>query len=161
MAVGIAMMTAGLWRVGVAQMRGEASNNISIIGDCVHFVVDGASVWSLAVCDIRIIAECTVQADPIRDDYFVVFLDSRMREYVVPTTAPGLLAAIDVLQERLKCQMQFGLANSTVLASRILWPDDLQGAPLFDDETGTDQSDRASGELAIHPTALRYLQECR
>jgi len=86
--------------------------------------------WTLPLEDLRIIGEYTTPNGPAQEDYFVVFIDRNAQQYEVPArlvtneTAATLRQSIG--------EFHFGLAHATDLESRIMWPPDYAGTPLFD-----------------------------
>jgi hypothetical protein len=86
-------------------------------------------IWSVPISKIRIIGEYTTCDGPWGDDYFV-FL-TREECFEASFYARGRDKVLSELKCRLQHELRTGLCHSTELASRILWPAQLEGHPLF------------------------------
>ena len=94
-------------------------------------VVYGDSGWELAVGSIAIIGEYTDASGPLLDDWFLVFVADSGERYAVPACTDGLEEVLSQLGRQLNAELQCGLCNSTELNSRIIWPPEICGEPLF------------------------------
>ena len=89
--------------------------------------------WSLPVSTIRIVGEFTNDHGPHLDDYFLVFVTEATGEWRTASFyAKGRDEFLDKLASALPGVSSLALANSTDWKSRVLWPKELQGRPLFE-----------------------------
>ena len=108
----------------------EASGKIRLDHEyIVYQLPDGG--WQLPVSEIKIVGEHTDDQGPMVDDYFLVFLtDSNV--YEAPFYAEGVTAFLHELGNRLGAPLSCELGNSTNYRSRIMWPSEMEGLPVFD-----------------------------
>lgn len=106
----------------------ETPEHLSVADRDVRYGND-RTLWALPVEDVRLIGEYTTPNGPQGEDYFVVFLDRDGRRYEVPASAITREAA-DALRKRIG-PFGFGLAHTTDLDSRIMWPPEYADEPLF------------------------------
>ena len=90
--------------------------------------------WRLRLADIRVIGEATNDSGPQQDDYFLCFACDAQRWFEASFYAAGRDELLSALEEQLSTPMLLQLAGSTDYASRILWPANLTGEPMFDYE---------------------------
>jgi hypothetical protein len=89
--------------------------------------------WSLAVSDIRLVAEYTTSDGPWSDDYFLAFIRARQpTHHETSFYADGRDDALRQLGQALGTVLRLGLCNSADFKSRIIWPTYLADKPLFD-----------------------------
>ena len=93
------------------------------------------TMWQMAIDDLVCLAGYTTSAGPFADDYVLVFAgkDGLWRE--ASFYSFGQDEVIKLLETKLGCSLALGLASSTTLASRIIWPKELEGHPLFTGKT--------------------------
>jgi hypothetical protein len=83
----------------------------------------------LDLADLRLVGEWTDGSGPA-DDWFYVFAgDDPSRLFEAPVYAGVDLVA--ALSRELGEALEVGLAHSTEWASRVIWPAELAGRPLF------------------------------
>lgn len=87
--------------------------------------------WDLPVEAIRLIGEWTDEAGPFADDYFLVFAAGTGPWRSASFYAEGMLQALLDLEAPLGESLRTGLAGSTRLASRVIYPRELTGRPLL------------------------------
>jgi hypothetical protein len=79
--------------------------------------------WSVAISDIRLIAEFTTELGPWADDYFLVFLTAPENGWHEASFyAEGRDEMLDRLGKTLGVELELGLCNSAVFKTRIIWP---------------------------------------
>ena len=105
-----------------------ATTGLSLEDDVLRFERE-RDAWSLPVRDLRLLGEYTTPSGPIDDDYFLVFIDRSGNRYEAPVDHAAT-AAVRRLRERLG-PFDFGLASSTALQSRIMWPPEYADKPLY------------------------------
>ena len=106
----------------------KRSGRIDLTGDRLAYTPPHGTGWSVELAEIRLIAEETIEA--MGDDWFI-HLATGSEWYVFPFYAAGFQEVWDRLCERFP-GMELGLARSASFASRVLWPPQLHGQPLFD-----------------------------
>lgn len=106
----------------------ETSEHLSVAGNDVRYGND-RTLWALPIEDVRLIGEYTTPNGPHGEDYFVVFLDRAERRYEVPASAITP-ETVDALRKRIG-EFGFGLAHTTDLDSRVMWPPKYANQPLF------------------------------
>ncbi len=110
----------------------EDSGQIELDGDVIRYTSTTYSDWTIAINDIRIIGEATNQNGPFADDYFLCFATGPKRWYEASFYASGGEAVLIELGARLDTVLQLRLSSSTDFTSRILWPVEFAGKPMFE-----------------------------
>jgi len=87
--------------------------------------------WIVPVSAIRVIGEHTDDQGPYIDDYFLIFLTD-CDAFEASFYAEGQEQFLHDLSYFLGVSLSLELANSTDYNSRVIWPPDLTGEPLFD-----------------------------
>jgi len=115
--------------------RNDPVRRLACDGASVRYEVGEEVVWQIAVSNLACLAEYTTANGPFVDDYFLVFSgkDGFHREASFYST--GRDEMLETLSESLGCALRLVLANSTAFRSRIIWPLNLEGYPLFIDKT--------------------------
>lgn len=106
------------------------SGQVCIIGDRLSFTQPRGLVWSIDLSEIRLVAEETIETFAGGDDW-IIHLAFQSQWCSFPKYAAGFGEVWDRLSERFP-NMELGLARSASFASRVLWPPQLRGQPLFD-----------------------------
>lgn len=99
--------------------------------DCIRLVEGGLDVWAIRLCHIAVIAEVNLEADPILDDYFLVFVDWTCATYSVPITASGWTECVYFLNAHLNGMVSLRCAHVTERSSQVIWPPTLCGIALL------------------------------
>ncbi len=107
----------------------ELSGRIWIKNKTIHYKMPNGG-WELPVSEIKIIGEHTDQSGPA-NDYFIVFL-AAWGWYEASFYANGCDRLLDDLGQLLDNKLDCELLNSTDFNSRIMWPTEMRGNPLFD-----------------------------
>ncbi len=106
------------------------SGRIVVEGDWIVYTMTQDERWRVAVEEIRLVGEYTDDHGPVVDDYFFVFL-TKDRYFGASFYADGRDAMLAELGRRLQHDLCTGLCHSTSLASRVLWPANLEGHPVY------------------------------
>src|SRR5579862_1255006 len=104
---------------------------LSSDGKIIRYQLHDQEIWQIALADVVCIGEYTKSAFLLEDDYFLVFGRKNGLWYEASFYAEGRDATIRMIGNALRCELILGLCNSTQFASRILWPKQLEGQPLF------------------------------
>jgi hypothetical protein len=89
--------------------------------------------WRLPIAEVRVIGEFTNQSGPSLDDYFFVFVTKETTDWHCASFyAEGREKFLHELGVKLGHKLKCGLCNSTDFKSRVLWPPNLEGQPLFE-----------------------------
>ncbi len=107
------------------------SGRIWLDGEVIRYRSKTYGNLDIPLSDVRVIGEATNQSGPFVDDYFFCFATGPDCWYETSYYAKGCGEFFTALSDRLHFQLQTGLANSTDFASRVLWPLDLVGEPMF------------------------------
>lgn len=107
------------------------SGTIHLDGDVIRYRSSTYGDWDLLVSDIRIVAEATNQNGPYTDDYFFCFATGPGMWLEASFYAAGRDKFIADLSAKLSCRLELSLQFSTDFASKILWPPNLIGKPMF------------------------------
>jgi len=104
---------------------------LSCDGICIRYELPGGGAHEIAVTDLTCLAEYNNTSGPWGDDYFLVFAVRGGLYYEISLYSDGRDKALQTLGETLGCELELGLVQSTSLATRIIWPKELEGHPLF------------------------------
>jgi hypothetical protein len=110
--------------------REAASGIIKLEHDCICYQVSSGG-WRLPVSEIKIIGEHTDDQGPLVDDYFLVFI-TNSDLYEVSFYAEGFQGFLQRLSDRLGTKLSCELGNSTDYRSRVMWPFEMEGMPVFE-----------------------------
>ncbi len=118
----------------------EDSGRIELVGDTIRYESATYASWVINVQDVRIVGEATNENGPFSDDYFLCFATAREKWHEASIHACGCDTFLSALSARLGSALRLGLAASTSFGSRVLWPNELAGKPMFAYEAGPAQS---------------------
>lgn len=109
-----------------------ATGRLTLDGDAVIHQ-HGANVWRLRFADIAVIGEYTTEEGPFLEDWFLVFVPHWLPGWKeAPVYSHGADVVLEQLGRVLGSPLRLALASSTQHRSRVLWPSELSGEPLFD-----------------------------
>lgn len=99
-------------------------------GGCVRYLAKGQQLWVFPIDALLLVAEWTDQSGPWGDDYMYFFCAGHPPKFFeAPMYAnPN---ALDALSQALGLTLRPGLANSADFNSRVIWPTEYEGHPLF------------------------------
>lgn len=106
----------------------KRSGRIDLTGDRLSYTPPRGTGWSVELTEIRLIAEETIEA--MGDDWFI-HLALQSEWYSFSFYAAGFQEVWDRIAERFP-GIKMELSRSASFASRVLWPAQLHGQPLFD-----------------------------
>jgi hypothetical protein len=104
--------------------------------------------WDLRIADLRLVGEATTDQGPFVDDWMLVLAVDWKCWYeasmYVPNVADGV-TAWEALGRAMGANLLPGLAGSADYASRVLWPESLEGRAVFtyEDDPARNWLDRA------------------
>jgi hypothetical protein len=111
----------------------EDSGRLAFVDDCVNYASATYGSWRLDASSIRLIGEFTNQSGPYMDDYFFVFFrHGGDGWYDASYYCDGRDEVWKALTARFPGLTECGLGNSADFKSRVLWPAEHAGKPLFD-----------------------------
>ena len=91
------------------------------------------AVWELPISELRVIGEFTNSHGPVLDDYFFIFLTKDASvTFWASFYADGREEFLKGLSKRLCHELTCDLVSSTNLKSRVMWPQKLEGKPIFE-----------------------------
>lgn len=108
----------------------EDSGNLSLDGDAVRYRSKFGD-WELPVSSLRVLGENTNQNGPYADDWFLCFATGPEMWLEAPVSAEGSGELLKALSKRLGVSLATELFSSTDFTSRVLWPPELAGQPMF------------------------------
>ena len=88
--------------------------------------------WDLPLRNLRIVGENTNEDGPFADDWFLCFVSGPDEWAAASFYAEPKFDIVRQLGQRLGSKLIPDLAGFATFASRILWPDELAGQPLFE-----------------------------
>lgn len=100
-------------------------------GDHVDYSAAGGESWSVPITDIRVVGEFLSRQHRGSENHFLVFM-TREEWFKAPYDADGREAFLAQLGARLNHPLRPDLFKSTTFSSRVLWPTQLEGRPLFE-----------------------------
>lgn len=109
----------------------EDSGTIAFEDGFIRYRSPAYGSWDLPLSSVLVLGESTNQNGPFTDDYFVCVAVGREGWYEFSFYATGRDEALHAISERLGAPIQLGLAASVDFASRVLWPPELAGTPMF------------------------------
>ena len=108
----------------------ESSGAISLGDDVIRYHSPNGT-WELPIDRIRVIGEATTDHGPFADDYWLCFALDPQQWYEASFYAAGRDVFLKALSDRFGVPFELGLVGSTDFASRVLWPPQLAGKPMF------------------------------
>jgi len=97
-----------------------------------------------------IVAELVTADGPSLDDHFLVIVDEGGRIAEIATDDIRLRGIAQEIEQMLGITIEFGLANRTDFASRVIYPEHLRNRPLFT------LAEKARGVRAIADWVRRF-----
>lgn len=111
----------------------NTSGQISLENEAIVYSIPEKTVWRIPVADVRVIGEFTTANGPYVDDYFFVFVTADKSSWNCASFyAEGRIKFLGELSQKLGRKLECGLCNSTSVRSRVIWPSNLDGHPLFE-----------------------------
>jgi hypothetical protein len=111
--------------------KSEVSGHIELSGDIIRYASSTYPDWTISVDAIHVVGEATNQNGPYADDYFICFATSREMWYEASFDSEGRDKFLAALGASLGVTLQLKLTSITDFNSRILWPIELVGKPMF------------------------------
>lgn len=108
----------------------ETSGTISLVNGVLRYESPIYN-WQLKLEDVKVIGEATTDHGPYLDDYWFCFATGMGGWMEASFYAAGRDVFLRSLQESLDDKLERELTFSTDFASRVLWPAELAGCPMF------------------------------
>ncbi|MFO1021432.1 MAG: hypothetical protein U0903_12155 [Planctomycetales bacterium] len=125
-------LVARLLPDGIKPKLDSESGRLWLQNHVIHYAL-GKETLEIPLSQLRIFGEYTNQDGPFGEDYFYVFITGPDSWFEASVSAAGRDEFLSNLQTELQTVFPHStLVGSTDFASKILWPTDLQGQPLFD-----------------------------
>lgn len=113
----------------------KTSGQISLENETIVCSTPESAQWKLPIGDVRVIGEFTNEYGPYLDDYFFLFVTSDASSwYCASFYAEGRDKFLNDLGRKIGAKLECGLCSSTSFKSRVMWPANLEGSPLFEFE---------------------------
>ncbi len=109
------------------------SGRVWLENNIIHYRSNTYGDWDLPLYEVRVIGEITNEDMPAYDDWFMAF--TRVGNdgwYEASAYADHFKEFKKELAEALKTKIETELYYSTTFASRVIWPEDLRGKPMFE-----------------------------
>ena len=113
-------------------MSARDSHRWAWSGTTLRYETGGIVAWSIDVRAIRVLGEATDESGPFGDDWKLCVVTQPGSWIELSMYADDVNGALDWLESQLGAPVDLRLGNSTSLASRVLWPPELAGRPLFE-----------------------------
>ena len=112
-------------------MTQEVKSQICLTGGTIKYTSEFFADWTVPLSEVRLIGECTNQDGPMVDDYFICFASDAQGWLEASFYSEGRDSFLKEVGQALGVEVELGLCNSTDFKSRILWPENLAGRPMF------------------------------
>lgn len=112
----------------------EATGRMWIDGEYVRNRSRQFGDWDLRIADLRLVGESTTDQGPFVDDWMLILAVDGSNWYEASMYVPNVeegVTAWEALGRAMGATLLPGLAGSADYASRILWPADMEGKPVF------------------------------
>ena len=109
----------------------EDPGHLELDGDVIRYSSETYPEWSIRVDDICLMGEATNQNGPFAGDYFLCFATRSEKWREASFYAAGCGQFLTDLGARLGVNIELALASSTDFDSRIVWPLEWVGKPMF------------------------------
>lgn len=109
----------------------KGSGKAFIKEEKIYWVHQEKIIITISISEIKIIGEYTVEANPVADDWFIVFVLAENEISQIPANASGVEDVLKQLSERFGTTISIGLFYSSRLNSRIIWPKKIEGLQLY------------------------------
>jgi hypothetical protein len=109
----------------------QDSGQLRLDGDVIRYRSATFGDWDLALVDVRLIGEATNEDGPGVDDYWFCFATGLDRWREASFYSEDRAEFFTQLSARLNIPIELGLCSSATFRSRILWPPELLGKPMF------------------------------
>lgn len=109
------------------------SGTITLENGILTYTNEPNGSWSTPLDEIGIIAEATNENGPFGDDYFLIFVSNKSPSWFEASFyASNREEFLKTLSSHFGTLFELKLTTSATFASRILWPPELKGEPLFE-----------------------------
>ncbi len=108
------------------------SGTIELEKDDIVFTSTGREIIRLSLLDIKVIGEMTTTADPVANDWYLVFVDKDNEQHFIPAYANNMKSFQEQLGVKLDTEIVGTLFASVDFDSNIIYPKELAGQKLLD-----------------------------
>lgn len=108
------------------------SGTIELNKDDIVFKSQGKELIRLSLANIKVIGEMTTAADPMANDWYLIFVDKNNEPYYIPAYANEMESFQKQLGEKLNSIIVCRLFSSIDFDSNIIYPNEFAGQKLFD-----------------------------
>ena len=112
----------------------EPSGRVYIDSGKIIWENQSERIGEIVISDIRLIGEYTTAEGPVLDDWFIVFFMSKDDCRQVSAYAKGIMDVLDQVGKSVGGQVLPGLAASAEWATRLIWPQEVEGKPMWNME---------------------------
>ena len=132
---------------------------IAFVGDDIVCSRGEKERWRTPLSAVKVIGELTNQSGPWGDDYLLALVtDENGSWFEASFYAEGANEFLVSLSTRLGDQLQWSLCNATEFRSRVMWPPQLAGSPMFEfREEGLLGRLGLSNKQYLHPGVISYV----
>lgn len=109
----------------------EDLGTLSLVESAIEYRSNFYPPWSLPVADVRVIGEYTNEDGPHAADHFLMFFGPDGKTHEVPAGADGVFSVLHSLEGIFGDSLEVELGFVTTFASRVIWPPQLSGQPVF------------------------------
>jgi hypothetical protein len=135
----------------VPKDKAQEPGSIRLSEDVITYTSRLYGSFSLPVEEIAVIGEFTTNNGPVIDDWFLVFVCRGGDWFEVSVYSDGSEGVLEGLSTALGANLDLGLVASTDFASRVVWPTEIAGRPLFEFEIESGTGFLRRLKLAILP----------
>ncbi|MBK7874226.1 MAG: hypothetical protein IPJ77_00465 [Planctomycetes bacterium] len=108
------------------------AGSVRLDGDTLTFTRRDRVEWSVGLDELALVGELCTDRGPYDDDLVVVLVRRDGTWFELPFDAQGAKEVLAELERRLGADLALRFCNRTDWVSRVSWPSDLAGTPLFD-----------------------------
>lgn len=113
------------------------SGTVELDKEDIIFKSQGKELTRLSLTNVKVIGEMTTTAEPMTNDWYLVFVDKNNEAHYIPTYANNMESLQKQLGNRLDAEIVGSLFSSIDFDSKIIYPKELAGQKLFEFKEAT------------------------